>query len=50
VDAALVPVLGRAARLQLHALQDNLSSFLRLQATTEPIKYWSLTSLRQTPI
>ena len=41
---------GRAAnavRLQLHALAYNLGNFLRTLATPEPIKDWSLTSLKE---
>ena len=34
-------------RLQLHALAYNLGNFLRTLATPEPIKYWSLTSLKE---
>ena len=34
-------------RLQLHALADNLGNFLRTLATPEPIKDWSLTSLKE---
>ena len=33
-------------RLQLHALAYNLANFLRTLATPEPIKDWSLTSLK----
>jgi hypothetical protein len=36
-----------AVRLQLHALASNLGNFLRTLATPEPIKDWSLTSLRE---
>ena len=36
-----------AVRLQLHALAYNLGNFLRTLATTEPIKDWSLTSLKE---
>ena len=36
-----------AVRLQLHALADNLGNFLRTLATPEPIKDWSLTSLKE---
>jgi hypothetical protein len=36
-----------AVRLQLHALAYNLGNFLRTLATPEPIKDWSLTSLRE---
>jgi hypothetical protein len=38
---------ANAVRLQLHALTDNLGNFLRTLATPEPIKDWSLTSLKQ---
>ena len=34
-------------RLQLHALAYNLGNFLRTLTTPEPIKDWSLTSLRE---
>jgi hypothetical protein len=34
-------------RLQLHALAYNLGNFLRALATPEPIKDWSLTSLKE---
>ena len=34
-------------RLQLHALAYNLGNFLRALATSEPIKDWSLTSLKK---
>ena len=34
-------------RLQLHALAYNLGNFLRTLATPEPIKEWSLTSLKE---
>ena len=33
-------------RLQLHALAYNLGNFLRTLATPEPIKDWSLTTLK----
>src|SRR3981189_197733 len=36
-----------ALRLQLHALAYNLDNFLRTLATPEPIKDWSLTSLKE---
>jgi hypothetical protein len=32
---------------QLHALADNLGNFLRTLATSEPIKDWSLTRLKE---
>jgi hypothetical protein len=48
VDAAVVPfVPANAVRLQLHALAYNLGNFLCTLATPEPIKDWSLTSLKQ---
>jgi hypothetical protein len=36
-----------AFRLQLHALAYDLGNFLRTLATPEPLKEWSLTSLRE---
>ena len=41
---------ANAARLQLHARAYNLGNFLRTLATPEPIKDWSLTSLKQKQI
>ncbi len=38
---------ANAVRLQLHVLAYNLGNFLRTQATPEPIKDWSLTSLKE---
>ena len=38
---------ANAVRLQLHALAYNLDNFLCTLATSEPIKDWSLTSLRE---
>ncbi len=38
---------ANAVRLQLHALAYNLGNFLRMLATPEPIKDWSLTSLKE---
>jgi hypothetical protein len=38
---------ANAVRLQLHTLAYNLGNFLRTLATPEPIKDWSLTSLKQ---
>lgn len=38
---------GNAVRLQLHALAYNLGNFLRTLAMPEPMKNWSLTSLRE---
>ena len=37
---------ANAARLQLHALAYNLGNFLRTLARPEPVKDWSLTSLK----
>ena len=34
-------------RLQLHALAFNLGNFLRTLATPEPIRDWSMTTLRE---
>jgi hypothetical protein len=41
---------ANAVRLQLHALAYNLGNFLRTLAIPEPIKDWSLTSLKEKPI
>jgi len=38
---------ANAVRLQLHALSYNLGNFLRALVTSEPIKDWSLTSLKE---
>jgi hypothetical protein len=38
---------ANAVRLQLHALAYNLRNFLRTLATPEPIRDWSLTSLKE---
>jgi hypothetical protein len=38
---------ANAVRLQLHAPSYNLGNFLRTLATPEPIKDWSLTSLKE---
>jgi hypothetical protein len=38
---------ANAVRLRLHALAYNLDNFLRTLATPEPIKDWSLTSLKE---
>jgi hypothetical protein len=38
---------ANSVRLQLHALAYNLGNFLRTLATPEPIKGWSLTSLKE---
>ena len=48
VDATVVPNVRRqhTVRLQLHALAYNLGNFLRTLATPEPIKDWSLTTLK----
>ena len=40
-------LVANAVRLQLHALAYNLGNFLRTLATPEPIKDWSLTSLKE---
>jgi hypothetical protein len=40
---------ANAVRLQLHALAYNLGNFLRTLARPEPIKEWSLTSLKEMP-
>ena len=34
-------------RLQLHALAYNLGNFMRTLATPEPIRDWSMTTLRE---
>jgi hypothetical protein len=47
VDTAVRPFAANAVRLQLHALACNLGNFLRTLATPEPIKDWSLTSLKE---
>jgi hypothetical protein len=48
LDAAVVPfVTANAVRLRLHALAYNLGNFLRTLAAPEPIKNWSLTSLKE---
>jgi hypothetical protein len=38
---------ANAVRLQLHALASNLGNSLRTLATPEPIKDWSLTTLKE---
>jgi Transposase DDE domain group 1 len=38
---------ANAVRLQLHALAYDLGNFLRTLATLEPIKDWSLASLKE---
>jgi len=38
---------ANVVRLQLHALTYNLGNFLRTLATPEPIREWSLTSLKE---
>jgi Transposase DDE domain group 1 len=38
---------ANAVRLRLHALAYNLGNFLRTLAAPEPIKNWSLTSLKE---
>ena len=48
MDAAVMPQFAaNAVRLQLHALAYNLGNFLRTLATPEPIKDWSLTTLKE---
>ena len=49
MDAAVVcrSFTANAVRLLLHALAYNLDNFLRTLATPEPIKDWSLTSLKE---
>jgi len=39
--------VANAVRLQLNALAYNLGNFVRTLATPEPIKDWSLTSLKE---
>src|SRR5215475_12297966 len=46
-DARWTKKNDEAVRLQLHALAYNLGNFLRTLATPEPIKDWSLTSLKE---
>ena len=38
---------NNAVRLQLHALAYNLGNFMRTLALPEPVKQWSLTSLKE---
>src|SRR5207342_2668753 len=38
---------ANAVRLQFHALAYNLGNFLRTLVTPEPVKDWSLTSLKE---
>ena len=38
---------ANASRLELHALAYNLGNFLRALATPEPIRDWSLTTLKE---
>jgi Transposase DDE domain group 1 len=40
-------IVANTVRLQLHALAYNISNFLRTLLTPEPIKDWSLTSLKE---
>jgi predicted membrane chloride channel (bestrophin family) len=48
VDAAVVPdVRGQRGAAPASALAYNLGNFLRTLATPEPIKDWSLTSLKE---
>jgi hypothetical protein len=44
MDPAVMPFLRNVVRLQLHALAYNLGNTL---ATPEPIKDWSMTTLRE---
>ena len=46
-SAIIVWTRLNAVRLQLHALAYNLGNFLRTLATPEPIKDWSLASLKE---
>ena len=51
VDAAVVQdVRSQRRAAPAHALAYNLGNFLRTLATPEPIKDWSLTSLKEKPI
>ena len=45
-DCSCRTFAANAVRLQLHALAYNLGNFLRTLATPEPIKDWSLTTLK----
>jgi DDE family transposase len=48
MDPSFLPLFCRErGPLQLHALSYNLGNFLRTLATPEPIKDWSLTSLKE---
>jgi hypothetical protein len=48
VDAAVVPLVGRqSGSAQASWFAYNLGNFLRTLATPEPIKHWSLTSLKE---
>ena len=47
MDATVMSFAANAVRLQLHALAYNLGNFLRTLATPEPIKDWSLTTLKE---
>jgi hypothetical protein len=48
VDMAVVQnVRGQRRAAPIHALVYNLGNFLRTLATPEPIKDWSLTSLKE---
>jgi Transposase DDE domain group 1 len=47
VDPAVMPLIRRQRRPAPAALAYNLGNFLRTLATPEPIKDWSLTSLKK---
>jgi hypothetical protein len=47
MDAAVMPLIRRKRRLQLHPLAYNFGDFLRTLATPGSIKNWSLTSLKE---
>ena len=41
------PIAGRQAHKASHALAYNFANFMRTLALPEPVKHWSLTSLRK---
>ena len=47
LDAAVVPRLPNAVRLQLFALAYHLANFLRTLALPDEVAQWSLTTLRE---
>ncbi len=48
LDPPVVPSFAaNAVRLQLHALAYNLGNFLRTLATPEPMKDWTLATLKE---